>query len=334
MSGRTGGRARALVLGVAIALVALEVLLRVSGRGPGRRSAPTSDVPSMHEPDAELGWRNRPGVYVFGSEAPIRMTFWPDHTRATAPAPKATGRVIALIGDSFTQGWAVSDEDTFGWKLQAQRPNWRVRNLGSAGYGTTQSLLSLRRLLQAEPKPPEIVVYGFNDFHEGRNVAEVSWLRGLARGADQGHVAVPYATLDDAGALRLHPPARYPDWPLDRRSAVVSTLEGLWAEVAAEGRGTTGRAVTDRLLVELDRNARSAGSRLVVVTLSQWMLGSARHYKALFAEHGITFVDCRHPKFFAPEMSVPIYGHPNAAMNTHWAACIEAAIQRVAAPAT
>ena len=282
----------------------------------------------MHEPDAELGWRNRPGVYEFGGDHPIRETFWPDHTRATAPTPQAGGPLLVLIGDSFTQGFALSDEDTFGWRLQSSRPGGRVRNLGSAGYGTTQSLLSLRRLLQ-EGERPEVVVYGFSDFHESRNVAAVPWLRGLARGADQGHVAVPYATLDAGGELRLHAPARYPDWPLDRRSAVVAALEGLWASAAAGGRDATGRAVTDRLLVELDRTARTAGSRLLVVTLSQWMLDSGRHYRALFAEHGIAAADCRHPKFFAPEMSVPVYGHPNATMNAHWASCIEAALRRV-----
>jgi len=106
-------------------------------------------------------------------------------------------------------------------------------------------------------------------------------------------------------------------------------LEGLWANAEAGGRDATGRAVTDRLLVELDRAARAAGSRLVVVTLSQWMLDSGRHYGALLAEQRIAAADCRHPRFFAPEMSVPVYGHPNAAMNAHWASCIEAALQRV-----
>jgi hypothetical protein len=282
----------------------------------------------MHEADAELGWRNLPGVYTFGQEQPIRMTFWPDHTRATAPEPVAAGRLVVLVGDSFTQGWAVSDEDTFGWHLQARLAGARVRNLGSAGYGTTQSLLSLRRLLR-DGERPDVVVYGFSDFHEGRNVAAVPWLRDLALGAHRGHAAVPYATLAPDGTLRLHPPARYPAWPLQRHSAVVTALEGVWAELAAGGRGATARAVTDGLLVELDRAARTAGSRLLVVTLSQWMLDSFRHYKPLFEKHGISTADCRHPKFLAKEMQVPVYGHPNATMNAHWATCIEAALQRL-----
>jgi hypothetical protein len=109
----------------------------------------------------------------------------------------------------------------------------------------------------------------------------------------------------------------------------VTALEGVWAELAAGGRGATARAVTDGLLVELDRAARTAGSRLLVVTLSQWMLDSFRHYKPLFEKHGISTADCRHPKFLAKEMQVPVYGHPNATMNAHWATCIEAALQRL-----
>ena len=95
----------------------------------------------MHEPDPELGWRNKEGRYVFGNP-PIHMSFGADHARATAPAPVTAGPTILVLGDSFVQGWAVSDEETFVWRLQQQFPRVRFVNLGSSGYGVTQPLLA------------------------------------------------------------------------------------------------------------------------------------------------------------------------------------------------
>jgi hypothetical protein len=332
-AGAGRGRLRALALGLALAVPAGELVLRAVGRGPWRERAHADDVPRMHEPDPELGWRNRPGAYVFGRDAPIRMTFWPDGSRATAPEPRGAGPVVALVGDSFTQGWAVSDAQTFGWTLQERLPHARVRNWGSAGYGTTQSLLALRRLLGAGGEPPRVAVYGFSDFHEGRNVAAAAWLHDLSEVAHRGHVAVPYATLGASGALLFHPPARYPAWPLHRHSAVIAALERLTADVDARTRTAAARAVTERLLLELDRVVRDAGGRLLVVTLSQWMPGSFGHYGRLLARHGVASADCRHPEFLSPAMQVPGYGHPNATMHAHWAGCIERALAAAGGPA-
>src|SRR5690606_32677850 len=107
-------------------------------------------MPRMHEPDAELGWVNRAGRHVFGAP-PIRMTFWEDHTRATAASPVDAAGSIVVLGCSFVQGWALSDEDTFAWKLQERFPRARVFNYGTAGYGATQALVSLRRHLATRP---------------------------------------------------------------------------------------------------------------------------------------------------------------------------------------
>ena len=53
-----------------------------------------------------------------------------------------------VLGCSFVQGWALSDEETFAWKLQERFVRARVLNFGTAGYGTTQSLLALERYLE------------------------------------------------------------------------------------------------------------------------------------------------------------------------------------------
>jgi lysophospholipase L1-like esterase len=300
------------------------------GKRPWQVNDLASDMPIIHEPHPRFGWRNKPGEYAFGRVEPIRVTFWPDGTRATAPRPVEESFRIALIGDSFTEGWAVTDSQTFGWRLQERLARASVRNYGSAGYGTTQALLSLKEILAKPDARPQVVVYGFSDLHEERNVAAMTWLRSLAEVAHRGHPGVPYASLASDGSLRFHPPTQYSMWPLHEQSALVATLEGAWTQFASRGRGASGRAVTDALLLELDRAVRASGGRLIVAQLWYYFPGTEAHYTGFFAEHGVAAPDCRHPRFLAPEMQVPYYGHPNGMINAHWAACIEAAILRAA----
>jgi hypothetical protein len=190
-------------MGMLAGLVIAEIALRSSGHKPWKELDGLLDMPTMHEPDPDLGWRSKEGRYVFGT-TPIHMTFWPDHTRATAAAPVRADAAVVVLGCSFVQGWALSDEETFAWKLQERFTRARVHNFGTAGYGTTQSLLALERYIEerkrkhgaAAAKGPLIVVYGFSDFHAGRSIAEASWLRSLARGS-RGLGATPYATFGD-----------------------------------------------------------------------------------------------------------------------------------------
>jgi hypothetical protein len=313
--------ALALAFGATAALIAAEIVLRQLGRGPWKETVYASDMPLMHEPDAELGWRNAPGNHVFGSP-PIEMTFWPDHTRATAPQPVDARPAAIVIGDSFVQGWAVSDAETFAWKLQERFPHLAVRNLGCAGYGTTQSLLALKRQLTEGGDKPALVVYGFSDFHDGRNVAAASWLRNLALLAARGHVATPYATLGNDGALEIHAPARYPAWPLHRELATVALLEERWAELAAMKRTAEKTAVTENLLLELDYVVQQHGATLLVALLSELERDGLVPYRSLLGARGIATAECVHPGVWSPAMQVPVYGHPDARINAFWAKCI------------
>src|SRR5690606_32088053 len=122
--------------------------------------------------------------------------------------------------------------------LQERFPRARVFNYGTAGYGATQALVSLRRHLATRPPraagagapaAPLVVVYGFSDFHADRAVASAPWLRTLAQLASRGHVATPYATLRDDGGVALHPPLAYPAWWLHGHLATVALLEERWA---------------------------------------------------------------------------------------------------------
>ena len=81
---------------------------------------------------------------------------------------------VALIGDSFVEGWYVSDEQTVAHRLSTRldRP---VVNLGVAGYGPMQELLVLQRDgLRVHPK---VVIWFFfegNDLYDDYKFEPIS----------------------------------------------------------------------------------------------------------------------------------------------------------------
>ena len=138
--------------------------------------------------------------------------------------------------------------------------------------------------------------------------------------------ATPYATLGGDGELQLHPPKTYPAWWLHHRLATVAVLEQLWASFDAMKRTSQANAVTQKLLLELDKVVRQSGGTLLVALLSQFGPRSMAPFRALLAEHRIPTAECVHQGVWAKEMQVPVYGHPNAEINAYWAGCIAQAI--------
>jgi len=76
-------------------------------------------------------------------------------------------RVIAL-GDSFTFGADVSDDETFTYTLARLLPDTEVLNLGVHGYGHDQMLLYLKQ--EGIKYQPDVVLLGFVWFDMYRNL--------------------------------------------------------------------------------------------------------------------------------------------------------------------
>ncbi len=123
--------------------------------------------------DPDLGWRPRPGASSLDgkvniNEAGVRKNANP----ALATEDTATVFRIVTIGDSFTFGDEVSDNET--WPAQVERilradgvPT-RVFNLGTNAYGIDQALLRLRR--DGAPLRPDVVILGLQPENLMRNV--------------------------------------------------------------------------------------------------------------------------------------------------------------------
>ena len=316
-----------------IATVLVAALLTLAGAEGLARTAlaasplrpPLDDgLPVLQEPDDDLGWRNKAGSVVWPGQGEdggkdIRMTFWSNGLRATAPAPDLDRPHVVVIGCSYTQGWAVTDQETYPWHLQAEFPSHAFLNYGTAGYGTYQSLLALERYFAAGHDSPAVVIYGFIDYHEERNVAPANWLKALATASRAGTLSIPFVSIGADGTLERHRLDRANSWPLRSHLASVAAVEDRVLEFRTRGRFEQRREVTDRLILELQRVTRDHGSRLLIAILESRDEPKA-HVTAFTAREGIESVDCTVPN--QELLQVPGYSHPDRRINAHWARCI------------
>lgn len=121
-----------------------------------------------------LRWTGRPASDIEESYGlprslrfPISFTYDRWGYRNATELPRAD---VVLIGDSYVEGWYVSDDETVASQLSVRlgRP---VANLGVAGYGTMQEL----RVLQGDAlqRSPRIVAWFFfegNDLYDDQTL--------------------------------------------------------------------------------------------------------------------------------------------------------------------
>src|SRR5262249_49419292 len=103
---------------------------------------------------------------------------------------------LLTVGDSFSWGHGVENEDTYTSRLAAR---WRgpAANLAFAAYGTVPAGEMLARVLDLRPR---LVVYGFIADHFKRNL--------LPCAPSYGPVCLPFSYVgqDPGGALAIRRP--------------------------------------------------------------------------------------------------------------------------------
>jgi len=102
-------------------------------------------VVNVFQFDEELGWRYRPdthspdyygeGISMTTNSRGMRST--QEHT---GEIPEGKYRVICL-GDSFTMGWGVSDDETFPHFMEESTETIEAVNMGCGAYGAQQCYL-------------------------------------------------------------------------------------------------------------------------------------------------------------------------------------------------
>jgi lysophospholipase L1-like esterase len=121
--------------------------------------------PRMMQLDDELGWKHTPNasrVFVneLGEAAEVRQNAYGHRGRAF-PLAKSPGKFrILVLGDSFTEGVQVGEDDLFTARLERRNPQLEVLNAGVAGYGTVQEYLYLAHAgLQHNPDLVLVMVF-------------------------------------------------------------------------------------------------------------------------------------------------------------------------------
>jgi hypothetical protein len=77
---------------------------------------------------------------------------------------------ILILGDSFTFGDEVSDDETYSYYLQEMLPHTEVINMGIHGYGHDQMLILFKE--EGVKYQPDIVILGFLPLDMSRNLLD------------------------------------------------------------------------------------------------------------------------------------------------------------------
>jgi hypothetical protein len=125
-----------------------------------KRKGEVADSFDIHHP--RLGWALRPDIRelrVFGDRV-LNSNSRGLRGRREIPYEKPAGvRRVLVLGDSFTFGQDVSDDETYCHQLERLLPGAEVLNLGVHGYGHDQMLLYFQE--EGVKYRPDVVLLGF-----------------------------------------------------------------------------------------------------------------------------------------------------------------------------
>jgi len=230
---RTALRAAAIAAGVLLALLGLgEAGLRWAGRGPLRPDRFGGTLAYRFPP-------NEPREIVTGGGRRMAVaTIGANGYRL--PQPEEPLR-IACLGDSWTFGWGVADDESWPARL-AQASGRAVGNFGIPGY-SMESLVATWREVVRPLAPDVVVVATFVNDLETVPRQPSAWRRALRRTA-LGRAAAERGLLDLDGSrplpllgARLSQAARRPDDPqvAPYVAYYLARLDELLDDLAADG---------------------------------------------------------------------------------------------------
>ena len=278
--------------------------------------------------------------HVFTSDRRARVS-----RRGERTAPQVD---LLTVGDSFSWGHGVENDDTYTARLAAR---WGVpaANLAFSAYGTVQSVQMLERSLDLHPR---LVVYGFIADHMKRNISPCAPAYGPLC------LPVSYAGLDDQGAPLVRRPAgdlfaanrRFWDdfffakgiGPRQLRAAAQAEWIRLMRPPRPEASddAPTRERVLVLLLTRMADAADSVGARLLVVDIPYFERGTGRSVpeplrdamrtlrrpSVAFLDLGPA-VDRHYANPSAPLLRFDRDRHPNAAAHAVMAEAIDAFVQ-------
>jgi hypothetical protein len=302
-----GGTAR-IVLAVALALAASELILRRTDGQPAAWRAPKLEF-RLGRPDARFGWVLLPSrARVLGPpEHPVvyAVDAWGDRAHAPGGAPDPDLPSLVVTGESIAAGHGVDYDQTFA-AVMGKDLGLQVVNVSCGGYGSDQALLRLDDALERLRRPAAAVIT-FVPVMLYRNVQDYR----------------PRLALRE-GALALVPPA-------DGFFAHLRLRDLLFNEVRylSDGALRESTRLTAAILRDSARAARRRGAEPLFAVIS---IGRPRTLdehpegallRELLVEQGLPYalVDVD------PAELLPWEGHPDPAAHRRIAAELERALR-------
>lgn len=268
MPASSAGERRAALVALALGCLLAMAVGEVGARLLGRRPAPGSG-PFIY--DAELGWVPRSG-YRSAPGAGERLEVGLDGVRSNA-APHPAGQALLVVGDSYTFGDGVADDQS--WPAGLERLlGLPVLNGGVSAYGFDQTVLRAERLLGRQALRGLVVALIRDDVRRCQLSAFCGWRKPWFD-VELGRLVAHQARVPRAAA----------NWPLVEVLANHSALVR-WAQQASLPADRVehhrGREVVALLLARLGAVARRGTP---VLLLLQGPLGGGpggpRHFESV-----------------------------------------------------
>ena len=269
-------RGVAALLGLAFALVAIELYLRRFQPQPLGLSYRAPSGITLNIPGATVRYRRG----EFDNRIHINSLGLRDREFSIAKPP-GVFRVLVL-GDSFAEGKQVAFEETFAKQLERAlgvrfpRRRWEVVNGGVSGYGTADEIKLFELLGSA--LQPDLVILAFCVGNDIQNNVASPYFRRHGQRLEERPLEPPsapelwLARVQEFGASHFH----LYQFLRDRYHGVVSPspdlLEESPAAVAIQGVAPIdeqGWQLTEALLDRLRELVDAAGARLFLVAIPQ-----------------------------------------------------------------
>ena len=280
----------------------------------------SSEEETIFENDKTLGWISKSGEYQitasdkFNEKTNLTIL---DNGERYSGSNKSKNNLI-IIGGSFSQGWGVNNSQTYSFNLQNFFINHKVHNFGQSGYGGVQSFLLLKEKIKTI-RPTNLVIYGFIDHHEYRNVARSGWLSTLLKYSKSGHSdtpKVPYADINKMGHIIFKEPIGYIKMPFRESLAIVALIEKTYMKQKTKKRKKIQKEVTKKIFLKMKEISKKNGSEFLAVNLKSNFI----EYKNFLKENKINYVDCN----LQLTKKYLLRGdyHPNGAAHSFYSECI------------
>jgi hypothetical protein len=307
---------------VFILLIFIEIILRFTGALPRRNPDFTINEPLINISDPVLGWVPKEGDHKFkpwsneGKET--YLTINKDKSRFTGSVDENKSKIV-FIGGSITQGWAVSDDETFSFMIQKKNTNYKIYNFGVGGYGGYQSLLMLEKVFKDKNKI-KLVVYGLIPHHEVRNTAAGSWMYLLNFFTKRGFMSLPYGSIDKKKRLIKNKPIEYITLPFGKTSALVAKIEKRIMKVRSLFREKKKTEISLAIINEMNKLSLKNNSKFVLLMLEEFHDAESKDYDFFLKKNNISFIKC--PIGKEQKFNVPGEGHPNKLSHQNISECI------------